>query len=138
MELSRYCFFRPVSHSLRTKRTATQSPSTVDSKRLPEFTVPLRDKQFPSGTTARLSCRIVSKSRITTKWYKDGLPIRAGGRYSIQSDFASQTLIIRDCRLEDSGEYKCEARNLDGVSSTVAILTIQGRSQPEITKLQNR
>jgi hypothetical protein len=88
--------------------------------------VPLRDKQCPFGTTARLSCRVVSKSRFTAKWYKDGQPIRSGGRFDVQSDFASQTLIIRDCRVEDSGEYKCEAKNLDGVSSTVAMLTVQG------------
>ena len=91
--------------------------------------MPLRDKQSPVGTTARLSCRVVSKSRFTTKWYKDGLPIRSGGRYDIQSDFASQTLVIRDCRVEDSGEYKCEVKNLDGVSSTVAMLTVQGMSR---------
>ena len=120
--------FRPISHSLRTKRTTTPTSSTSDSKRLPEFTVPLRDKQSPAGATARLSCRVVSKSRLTAKWYKDGQPIRSGGRFDVQSDFASQTLVIRDCRVEDSGEYKCEAKNIDGVSSTVAMLTVQGMS----------
>ena len=86
----------------------------------------LRDKQTLAGATARLSCRVTSKSRFTSKWYKDGLPIRSGGRYDIQSDFASQTLVIRDCRVEDSGEYKCEAKNIDGVSSSVATLTVEG------------
>ena len=88
----------------------------------------LRDKQSPAGATARLSCRVVSKSRLTAMWYKDGQPIRSGGRFDVQSDFASQTLVIRDCRVEDSGEYKCEAKNIDGVSSTVAMLTVQGMS----------
>ena len=129
---------RPISHSLRAKRTTTPTSSSSDSKRLPEFTVPLRDKQSPAGVTVRLSCRVVSKSRFTTKWYKDGQPVRSGGRYDVQSDFASQTLVIRDCRVEDSGEYKCEAKNIDGVSSTVAMLTVQGMLLPNLTRKDGR
>ena len=114
--------FRPITY-LRGKVTPTL---TSESKRLPDFTVPLRDKQTLVGSTARLTCRVASRSRLTTKWYKDGRIITSGGRYHVQSDLASQTLIIRDCQLDDSGNYRCEAKNNDGISTTDAYLTVQG------------
>ena len=53
--------------------------------------------------------------------------MRSDSRFDLRSDFASQTLVIKDCRVEDSGEYRCEVKNADGVASTTAMLTIQGR-----------
>ena len=53
--------------------------------------------------------------------------MRSDSRFDLRSDFASQTLVIKDCRVEDSGEYRCEVKNTDGVESTTAMLTIQGR-----------
>ena len=53
--------------------------------------------------------------------------MRSDSRFDLRSDFASQTLVIKDCRVEDSGEYRCEVKNADGVESTTAMLTIQGR-----------
>ena len=87
----------------------------------------LRDKDAPAGTTVRLTCRVISKSRYTAKWFKNEEAVRSDSRFDLRSDFASQTLVIKDCRVEDSGEYRCEVKNTDGVESTTAMLTIQGR-----------
>lgn len=87
----------------------------------------LRDKDAPVGTTVRLTCRVISKSRYTAKWFKNEELVRSGSRFDLRSEFASQTLVIKDCKVEDSGEYRCEVKNADGVADTSAILTIQGR-----------
>ena len=86
----------------------------------------LRDKEALAGATVRLICRVVSKSRFTTNWYRNEQPVQSGGRFDVRSDYASQTLVIKDCKVEDSGEYSCEAINADGVVNTSAMLTVQG------------
>lgn len=60
-------------------------------------------------------------------WYRDGKIISHGGRFTITIMGGSVTLIVKSCRAEDSGLYKCEATNKSGTAGTTAQLTVEGK-----------
>ena len=62
----------------------------------------------------------------TFQWYKNDQPISTGGRYDISQSVSGFTLVIKDCQVEDSGEYKCDATNKAGIVSTAAKITVTG------------
>ena len=47
-------------------------------------------------------------------WYKDGIPIRAFGRTSIETYDTMASLVIKRVEKEDDGTYRCVARNKVG------------------------
>uniref|UniRef100_H3B6Q7 Obscurin like cytoskeletal adaptor 1 n=1 Tax=Latimeria chalumnae TaxID=7897 RepID=H3B6Q7_LATCH len=55
-----------------------------------------------------LTCQL-SRASAEVRWYKDGLEVEESERVSIESDGIYRRLIIHSARLEDSGEYSCDA-----------------------------
>ena len=56
-------------------------------------------------------------------WLSNGIPV-SGPRFQVSGD--GRTLAISDCRVEDEGNYMCQAVNSVGSSSAVVILDVQG------------
>ena len=96
--------------------------------REPEFILKLRDRSAVEGSSIRLACRAMGTPEPTFQWFKDDQPISAGGRFDISQAVSGFTLVIKDCLVEDSGEYKCEATNKAGSVSTAAKITVNGES----------
>lgn len=95
----------------------------------PEMKERLRNKDVREGETAKLEVRVTGEPELT--WTKDGQVIKSEGRFVITDTPTSNnsyTLVINDCKPQDSGRYKCVAKNSEGqvfCSSTVTVLEKQ-------------
>ena len=94
--------------------------------REPEFILKLRDRSAVEGSSVRLACRAMGTPEPGFQWYKGDKPISAEGRFDISQSVSGFTLVIKDCQVEDAGEYKCEATNKAGSVSTSCKITVTG------------
>ena len=68
----------------------------------------------------------INKSFVQVSWRKDGRPIKAGGRITIQHKSDGEcSLRISKVTREDQGDYICEATNKFGKLITEARLTVK-------------
>uniref|UniRef100_A0A7N6C4H5 Immunoglobulin like and fibronectin type III domain containing 1, tandem duplicate 3 n=1 Tax=Anabas testudineus TaxID=64144 RepID=A0A7N6C4H5_ANATE len=72
------------------------------------FTSGLSDVTAIIGTNTELVCKLSSED-CDTVWYKDGKEITATEDICIVKDGTYQKLIIRKCKEDDAGKYRCEA-----------------------------
>lgn len=103
-----------------------EASKSKERLREPELILKLRDKSAVEGSSVRLACRAMGTPEPLFQWFKDNQPISAGGRFDISQSVSGFTLVIKDCQVEDSGEYKCEATNKAGSVSTAAKITVNG------------
>ncbi len=105
----------------------------------PEMKERLRNKDVREGERVKLELRVTGEPELT--WTKDGKAIKSEGRFLItNTPTANNTysLEIRDCTLQDSGRYKCVAKNSRGqvfCSCTVSVLEKQ--LAPEFSDAKN-
>ncbi|XP_022597713.1 immunoglobulin-like and fibronectin type III domain-containing protein 1 [Seriola dumerili] len=83
------------------------------------FTGGLSDVTAIIGTDAELVCRL-SSEECDGVWYKDGKEITATDDICIVKDGTYRKLIIKNCKEDDVGKYRCEA---DG-RKTEAVLNV--------------
>ena len=117
---------KPTSEPEAKSKPKTEPPKPKERVREPEFILKLRDKSAVEGSSIRLACRAMGTPEPTFLWYKDGQPISAGGRFDISQSVSGFVLVIKDCQVEDSGKYKCEATNKAATIDTSAKVTVQG------------
>ena len=91
----------------------------------PEMKERLRNKDIREGERVKLELRVTGQPELT--WTKDGKAITSQGRFLItDTPTANNTysLEIRDCTLQDSGRYKCVAKNSRGQVFCSCTLTV--------------
>lgn len=64
------------------------------------------------GQTLVVSAITLGSPTPSVSWYRNGEPLRTGGRYTVQAD---GSLEIRDVVADDSGSYAIRAMNSVGV-----------------------
>ena len=72
--------------------------------------------------TASFQCEFEGNPRPKVKWLRDNSSLLADK----QVVPTSGGLVINDVTLKDDGTYTCEARNILGVMTSLASLTVQG------------
>ena len=75
-------------------------------------TPPLSHKDVVRAQTAVIHCDVMGKPVPEVDWSKDGSILKETGLIGFQSN--KHILVIRQLKTEDSGLYKCEARNIVG------------------------
>ncbi|VDN19931.1 unnamed protein product [Cylicostephanus goldi] len=107
--------------------TMLEQEEVVERKEYaPRFNPGLEDKTVNAGQSTRLSCKVDAVPKAGIVWYKDGLPIRSGGRFNITlADDGTCTLDIRDAVEGDEGAYRCVASNEHGSTNTSCLLTVK-------------
>ncbi|TDH13682.1 hypothetical protein EPR50_G00036080 [Perca flavescens] len=106
----------PVQEKRKRVRAGPLVPETVIDPGV-YFTGGLSDVTAIIGTDAELVCRLSSED-CDAVWYKDGNEITATEDICIVKDGTYRKLIIKNCKEEDSGKYRCEA---DGRKTEAAL-----------------
>uniref|UniRef100_A0A3B3DI46 Immunoglobulin like and fibronectin type III domain containing 1, tandem duplicate 3 n=1 Tax=Oryzias melastigma TaxID=30732 RepID=A0A3B3DI46_ORYME len=96
----------PVQETKKRVRTGPLVPDTVTPGVY--FTSGLSDVTAIIGTEAELVCRLSSED-CDAVWYKDGKEIAETEDISIVKDGTYRKLVIKNCKEEDAGKYRCEA-----------------------------
>ncbi|XP_073323736.1 immunoglobulin-like and fibronectin type III domain-containing protein 1 [Pagrus major] len=109
----------PVKGKKKRERKGPLVPDTVVDPGV-YFTGGLSDVNAIIGTDAELVCKLSSED-CDGVWYKDGKEITATDDICIVKDKTYRKLIIKSCKEDDAGKYRCEA---DG-RKTEAVLKVE-------------
>ncbi|VDL77330.1 unnamed protein product [Nippostrongylus brasiliensis] len=92
----------------------------------PRFNPGLEDKSVNVGQSVRLTCTVDAIPKASIVWYKDGLPLRSGGRHNIIiAEDGTCTLDITETVEGDEGAYRCVASNEHGSINTSCMVTVK-------------
>uniref|UniRef100_A0A1I7XHZ6 Immunoglobulin I-set domain protein n=1 Tax=Heterorhabditis bacteriophora TaxID=37862 RepID=A0A1I7XHZ6_HETBA len=92
----------------------------------PTFIKTLVEVRVQEGEKVKYECQVMGQPEPEMKWYKDNKQISLEDAHFIQSLEANgiAQLVITSAEVKDSGEFRCEARNVAGVARTDAPLTV--------------
>lgn len=80
---------------------------------------------MPFGTT-KLECKIVGKPSPTIEWtFQEEIIDESNDNYIVKYDKDVASLLIKECRFDLDGKYKCIARNTFGQASTSTKVVIE-------------
>lgn len=101
------------------KSTCTAELSVKEILFAPAFvgdveTAPVR---VTEGDEVNLNVEVKGKPTPKVEWTKDGKPVRETKNISIKSKDIESTVVIKAAKPEDSGHYKCTAKNKQGTST---------------------
>lgn len=85
-----------------------------------EFSKPLVDQTVEEEATAVLECEL-SRDKADVTWFRDGKEIRKTKKYDMVAEGRIRKLIIKDCTLDDSKTYTCDAKHF----KTSAFLSVE-------------
>ncbi|XP_034562794.1 immunoglobulin-like and fibronectin type III domain-containing protein 1 [Notolabrus celidotus] len=109
----------PVQEKRKRVRAGPLVPDTVIDPGV-YFTGGLSDVNAIIGTDAELVCRL-SNEECDGVWFKDGKELTATDDICIVKDGLYRKVIIKNCKEDDAGKYRCEA---DG-RKTEAVLGVE-------------
>nr|CAD7403319.1 unnamed protein product [Timema cristinae] len=78
---------------------------------------------FPVGSDISIPCDVDGYPIPRVTWYKDGQPLQSEDRLQISE---SHRLLIIRSNSNDTGEYRCEAFNQYGTSTSSTTITVEG------------
>ena len=77
-----------------------------------------------TGTSLNLKCQTEGSPKPIISWSKNGQKLESKGRVSISGD---GTLTIKNTRAQDTGRYKCSAKNVIGEMSAASSVYIRSK-----------
>ncbi|CAG2058286.1 unnamed protein product, partial [Timema podura] len=101
------------------------SQLTSDSQQLVpvQANVSMSQTVFPVGSDISIPCDVDGYPIPRVTWYKDGQPLQSEDRLQISE---SHRLLIIRSNSNDTGEYRCEAFNQYGTSTSSTTITVEG------------
>ncbi|CAG9533738.1 unnamed protein product [Cercopithifilaria johnstoni] len=101
---------------------------------VPKFIEGLQEISVQESETAQLSVTVVGKPTPEIVWLKDGIPINIDNEHilSKKDEQGHHTLIVKEARLGDMGNYSCKAVNLAGTEETEAKLAVISELMPPL------
>ncbi|KAK6047554.1 immunoglobulin I-set domain protein, partial [Cooperia oncophora] len=92
----------------------------------PRFNPGLEDRTVNLGQSVHLSCTVDAIPKASIIWYKDGLPLRPGGRFTIiTAEDGTCSMEISETTEADEGAYRCVASNEHGTTNTSCLVTVK-------------
>ena len=94
----------------------------------PVFEGPVEEAPFvvTEGEEVNLDVGVKAKPKPDVTWYKDGKRLRDTNRIKLKSKDDKFSLVIKDAKPEDSGKYKCEAKNKAGTKPRTFDVNVEG------------
>lgn len=80
----------------------------------------MEDLTVEEETTAILECEL-SRDKADVTWFKDGQEIHKTKKYEMVAEGRIRRLLIKDCTLDDSKTYTCDAKHF----KTTAFLSVE-------------
>ncbi|KAF8382632.1 ttn-1 [Pristionchus pacificus] len=97
----------------------------VDDAKAPKFRMQLPNpREVPEGGELTLVCAITGTPIPAIRWTRDGKMIEEEEGRVIRCENGVCSLVIRQAKKEDAGNYVCQAENLHGSSSTSSSVVI--------------
>ncbi|XP_062909484.1 pro-neuregulin-2, membrane-bound isoform-like isoform X2 [Mobula hypostoma] len=85
----------------------------------------LKNQTLLEGQKLSLKCEAVGNSQPTYKWFKDGTEIKRNTAIRIKMGKKNSRLQISKLKVEDAGEYACEAENSLGKDVSKTTVSVQ-------------
>jgi titin len=95
----------------------------------PYFTQQLQNKDVQEGSRAHFKCEVAGFPEPEIIWYHNDKVLKDTKDFELNFDGERCVLIIREVYLEDSGEYKCTAKNAHGSAHTTCRLIVEPLSE---------
>jgi hypothetical protein len=95
----------------------------------PLFMTPLSNKEVQEGARALFKCVVSGAPEPEIIWFHNEKPLKETKDFELSFTGDQCSLLIREVYLEDSGEYKCVARNLHGAAQSSCRLTVEPLSE---------
>lgn len=94
----------------------------------PAFEGPVEQGPFDvvEGEEVNLEVAVQAKPKPDVTWYKDGKRLRDSNRIKLKAKDEKFSLDIKNAKPDDSGKYKCEAKNKVGSESRVFDVNVGG------------
>ncbi|KAL3982100.1 Fibronectin type III domain family protein [Acanthocheilonema viteae] len=93
----------------------------------PKFTFHLRSRLIQKNHPCKLICNVQGDPIPKVEWFKNGVPIDMD-RAHLTYRSGVCTLELFSSRMDDAGNYRCEATNSLGTDYTECTVNVQGRS----------
>ncbi|RNA22005.1 titin isoform X1 [Brachionus plicatilis] len=105
----------------------------------PKFIVPLSNVSLQEGQTIYLAGKVHGYPKPKITWFKDGTPVPASTRVTIDFDFSTGVVSLRisDAQMNDIGIFIALAENEAGSDQTQCEVTIQSMPNIDSTPMVN-
>lgn len=117
-------------------KVACQSELIVEEGvTMPLIKEPLKNVEANEGEVVRFDVRIAGDPEPVVEWFKDGHQLEDEGRVVIIDDVDDNdkelfSLVIEDCRVVDSGNYKVVAMSEAGIANCTCELVVTRTTVP--------
>ncbi|XP_003925538.3 striated muscle preferentially expressed protein kinase isoform X5 [Saimiri boliviensis] len=91
----------------------------------PVFEIPLQNAVVAPGADVLLKCIVTANPQPQVSWHKDGSALRSEGRLLLRAEGERHTLLLREARVADAGNYTATATNELGQATCAASLTVR-------------
>ncbi|KAK9886796.1 hypothetical protein WA026_018449 [Henosepilachna vigintioctopunctata] len=105
------------------------------TNKCPVFSTCLFDKETIPSSNVTLSCTVLISESVEIKWFKNDKQLTQDENCKMIFRNGVAELEIRKTSVSDEGEYKCEAINTNGVSSTRAYLTVRSEKDTKYQRV---
>lgn len=109
--------------ALAVKELITEPTFETQEDQRPEEATPVK---VGEGDIVSLSAVVKGKPLPTVDWYKDDEKLRETSRLKMDAKDGELSLIILEAKPDDSGLYKCEAKNKGGKAEKTFDVNVQG------------
>lgn len=116
------------SASPNRSRSATKElilPPNDAASSPPQFTVGLKSLTIGDGERLTLQCQVAGDPEPQVSWFKDGKKLESNDFVDLKYKYGLATLKIEEVYHEDSGEYKCIAKNYINSAETICTLKVK-------------
>ncbi|KAH7680305.1 Immunoglobulin I-set domain containing protein, partial [Aphelenchoides avenae] len=101
----------------------------------PEFLQELKPVQANEGDKAVFECKVAGTPQPKVRWFKDGQELKDGDGCRIEAlPDGTHRLILDNCKVDDQGNYRVEATNDAGSTSSKAPLTVKPSERLRLKK----
>ncbi|CAH1801844.1 unnamed protein product [Owenia fusiformis] len=107
-----------------TKCKVNVTEITIRKIEAPKFTKYLSDIEVKDGDSVTLKCQLTAGNGTEVKWYKDGKVLRSSKDFKQTYIDDVAKLAIDEVFEDDTGKYRCFAKNESGQDETTCTMTV--------------